>query len=254
MDTLLKYKDLLFELVLRDIKVKYKKSVLGVLWSVLNPLLMMIVLTVVFSEVFKSSISNFPLYLITGQVIFNFFSEATNMSMMSVLGNGSLIKKVYIPKYIFPLSKTLFGLVNLIFSLIAVMIVFIFTKQNIGITVVLIPLLLLYIFLFSFGIGLILASTAVFFRDILHLYGILLVIWNYLTPVFYPMEIIPDKYIIFINYNPLTYYVTYFRKILIYNETPDLNLNLICLFISMISVIVGLVIFKKNQNKFILYV
>ena len=114
MDTLLKYKDLLFELVLRDIKVKYKKSVLGVLWSVLNPLLMMIVLTVVFSEVFKSSISNFPLYLITGQVIFNFFSEATNMSMMSVLGNGSLIKKVYIPKYIFPLSKTLFGLVNLV--------------------------------------------------------------------------------------------------------------------------------------------
>lgn len=254
MSTLLKYKDLLFELVLRDIKVKYKKSVLGVLWSVLNPLLMMIVLTVVFSEVFKSSISNFPLYLITGQVIFNFFSEATNMSMMSVLGNGSLIKKVYIPKYIFPLSKTLFGLVNLIFSLIAVMIVFIFTKQNIGITVVLIPLLLLYIFLFSFGIGLILASTAVFFRDILHLYGILLVIWNYLTPVFYPMEIIPDKYIIFINCNPLTYYVTYFRKILIYNEIPDLNLNLICLFISMISVIVGVIIFKKNQNKFILYV
>ena len=254
MDTLLKYKDLLFELVLRDIKVKYKKSVLGVLWSVLNPLLMMIVLTVVFSEVFKSSISNFPLYLITGQVIFHFFSEATNMSMMSVLGNGSLIKKVYIPKYIFPLSKTLFGLVNLVFSLIAVMIVFIFTKQNVGITVVLIPLLLLYIFLFSFGIGLILASTAVFFRDILHLYGILLVIWNYLTPVFYPMEIIPDKYVIFINCNPLTYYVTYFRKILIYNEIPDLNLNLICLFISMISVIVGLVIFKKNQNKFILYV
>ena len=254
MDTLLKYKYLLFELVLRDIKVKYKKSVLGVLWSVLNPLLMMIVLTVVFSEVFKSSISNFPLYLITGQVIFNFFSEATNMSMMSVLGNGSLIKKVYIPKYIFPLSKTLFGLVNLVFSLIAVMIVFIFTKQNVGITVVLIPLLLLYIFLFSFGIGLILASTAVFFRDILHLYGILLVIWNYLTPVFYPMEIIPDKYVIFINCNPLTYYVTYFRKILIYNEIPDLNLNLICLFISMISVIVGLVIFKKNQNKFILYV
>ena len=254
MDTLLKYKDLLFELVLRDIKVKYKKSVLGVLWSVLNPLLMMIVLTVVFSEVFKSSISNFPLYLITGQVIFNFFSEATNMSMMSVLGNGSLIKKVYIPKYIFPLSKTLFGLVNLVFSLIAVMIVFIFTKQNVGITVVLIPLLLLYIFLFSFGIGLILASTAVFFRDILHLYAILLVIWNYLTPVFYPMEIIPDKYVIFINCNPLTYYVTYFRKILIYNEIPDLNLNLICLFISMISVIVGLVIFKKNQNRFILYV
>ena len=249
-----KYKDLLFELVLRDIKIKYKKSILGVLWSVLNPLLMMIVLTIVFSEIFKSSINNFPLYLITGQVIFNFFSEATNMSMMSILGNGSLIKKVYIPKYIFPLSKTVFGLVNLIFSLIAVIIVFLFTKQSIGIATIFIPISLFYTFLFSFGIGIILASTAVFFRDMLHLYGVLLIIWNYLTPVFYPMEIVPDKYINFINFNPLTYYVTYFRKILIYNEIPDINLNLICLSISLISIILGIIIFKKNQNKFILYV
>ena len=173
-----KYKDLLFELVLRDIKIKYKKSILGVLWSVLNPLLMMIVLTIVFSEIFKSSINNFPLYLITGQVIFNFFSEATNMSMVSILGNGSLIKKVYIPKYIFPLSKTVFGLVNLIFSLIAVIIVFLFTKQSIGIATIFIPISLFYTFLFSFGIGLILASTAVFFRDMLHLYGVLLIICN----------------------------------------------------------------------------
>ena len=207
---LFKYKDLIKELVIRDIKVKYKKSVLGVLWSVLNPLLMMIVLTVVFSEVFKSSISNFPLYLITGQVIFNFFSEATNMSMMSVLGNGSLIKKVYIPKYIFPLSKTLFGLVNLVFSLIAVMIVFIFTKQNVGITVVFILLLFIYVTIFSLGIGFILSSTAVFFRDILHLYSILLIVWNYLTPVFYPLEIVPNKYRSFIFLNPMTYYVDYF--------------------------------------------
>lgn len=250
----IKYKDLLFELILRDIKVKYKKSILGILWSVLNPLFMMIVLTIVFSEIFKSSISNFPLYLITGQVIFNFFSEATNMSMMSILGNGSLIKKVYIPKYIFPLSKTLFGLINLIFSLIAVIIVFIFTRHMMGMTVIFTPLLLIYIFLFSFGIGLILASTAVFFRDILHLYGILLIIWNYLTPVFYPMEIIPEKYEKFINLNPLTYYVLYFRKILIYNEIPDITLNLICFSISVISVMFGIFIFRKNQNKFILYV
>ena len=131
---------------------------------------------------------------------------------------------------------------------------FLFTKQSIGIATIFIPISLFYTFLFSFGIGLILASTAVFFRDMLHLYGVLLIIWNYLTPVFYPMEIVPDKYINFINFNPLTYYVTYFRKILIYNEIPDINLNLICLSISLISIILGIIIFKKNQNKFILYV
>ena len=249
-----KYKDLIKELVVRDIKVKYKKSVLGILWSILNPLLMMIVLSIVFSEVFTSSTKNFPLYLITGQVIFNFFSEATNMSMMSILGNGGLIKKVYLPKYIFPLSKTLFGLVNLIFSLVAVFIVILFTKQKIGISSLFIPLLFIYITIFSLGIGFILSSTAVFFRDIIHLYGILLIVWNYLTPVFYPLEIVPDKYRNFISLNPMTYYVDYFRKILLYNEIPDLNLNFICFFVSVISLLIGILIFKKNQNKFILFI
>ena len=232
---LFKYKDLIKELVVRDIKVKYKKSVLGILWSILNPLLMMIVLSIVFSEIFKSSTKNFPLYLITGQVIFNFFSESTNMSMMSILGNGGLIKKVYLPKYIFPLSKTLFGLVNLIFSLIAVFMV-------------------IYVTIFSLGIGFILSSTAVFFRDILHLYSILLIVWNYLTPVFYPLEIVPYKYRNFISLNPMTYYVEYFRKILLYNEIPDLNLNFICFFVSIISLVIGILVFRKNQNKFILFI
>ena len=251
---LFKYKDLIKELVVRDIKVKYKKSVLGILWSILNPLLMMIVLSIVFSEIFKSSTKNFALYLITGQVIFNFFSESTNMSMMSILGNGGLIKKVYLPKYIFPLSKTLFGLVNLIFSLIAVFIVILFTKQKIGISSFFIPLLFIYVTIFSLGIGFILSSTAVFFRDILHLYSILLIVWNYLTPVFYPLEIVPYKYRNFISLNPMTYYVEYFRKILLYNEIPDLNLNFICFFVSIISLVIGILVFRKNQNKFILFI
>ena len=176
------------------------------------------------------------------------------MSMMSILGNGGLIKKVYLPKYIFPLSKTLFGLVNLIFSLVAVFIVILFTKQKIGISSLFIPLLFIYITIFSLGIGFILSSTAVFFRDIIHLYGILLIVWNYLTPVFYPLEIVPDKYRNFISLNPMTYYVDYFRKILLYNEIPDLNLNFICFFVSVISLLIGILIFKKNQNKFILFI
>lgn len=144
-----KYIDLLNELVIRDIKIKYKRSFLGVLWSVLNPLLMMVVMSVVFSTMFQSSIPNFPMYLIIGQILFSLFSEVTNMAMMSIIYNGGLIKKVYIPKYIFPLSKALFALSNLFFSLIAVILVALFTKLQLHweLFFVLIPIILLFFFL-----------------------------------------------------------------------------------------------------------
>ena len=125
---LMKYRHLISELVMRDIKVKYKKSILGLLWTLLNPLLTMIVLTIVFSNLFRFDIENYPVYLITGQVMFNFFSEATNLAMMSINDNAQLIKKVYIPKYIFPISKCLSSFVNLIFSLIEVSALIVFMK------------------------------------------------------------------------------------------------------------------------------
>ena len=253
-NNLRKYYDLIIELVIRDIKVKYKRSVLGLIWSILNPLLMMSVMTIIFSSIFKSNIKNFPVYLISGQVIFNFFSEATNMSMISIIGNGELIKKVYVPKYIFPLSKVLFSLVNLIFSLIAVMIVCIATKLEIGTTIFMFPLPILYVFIFSLGIGLILSSYAVFFRDLLHLYSVLLMLWMYLTPIFYPITIVPEKFITFIKLNPIYYYVEYFRSILLYNKVPTLSLNLICLGYSFFFLILGIFVFSKKQDDFILYI
>lgn len=249
-----KYYNLLFEMVRRDIKVKYKRSVLGLMWSILNPLLMMIVMTIVFSTLFKSDIENFPIYLLAGQITFSFFSEATNMAMMSIITNGSLLKKVYIPKYIFPASKTIFALVNFLFSLIAVGIVAIFTKLTISIHIIALPLLILYVFLFSLGIGLILASYAVFFRDLVHLYGIFLLVWTYFTPIFYPIRIIPEKFIVFIKLNPMYHYINYFREILLYNRWPTLKMNIICLIFAGISLIVGAIIFYKNQNELVLNV
>ena len=126
--TFVKYQNLLQELVIRDIKVRYRKSVLGLLWTVLNPLLMMIVITIVFSTLFKQSIPNFPIYFLTGSLIFSFNSEATTNALYSIIGNAPLIKKVYIPKYLFPLSKTVSSLVNMGFSLIAMFMVMIVTK------------------------------------------------------------------------------------------------------------------------------
>lgn len=251
---LLKYKYLLKELVVRDIKVKYKKSVLGLLWTLLNPLLTMIILTIVFSNLFRFDIENYPVYLITGQVMFNFFSEATNMAMNSIIDNAQLIKKVYIPKYIFPISKTLSSFVNLAFSLIAVLFLIIFMRIHIGKAIVFSVLSLGYILVFAAGIGLILVSLNIFFRDIKHLYGVLLTAWMYLTPIFYPTNIIPEKFSWMIAMNPLFYMIQHFRASVLYGIIPSLQLNLICFAWALITFVFGLVIFYKAQDKFILYI
>lgn len=254
MNNFIKYKDLLFELVLRDIKVKYKKSILGFAWSILNPLLMMTVMSIVFSTMFKTDIPNFPMYLITGQVLFSFFSEATNMAMVSIIENGELIKKVYIPKYMFPLSKIIFSFSNMLFSLIAVIIVAVVTKLPLRFEMLLFPIPLIYIFIFSLGIGLILASFSVFFRDLLHLYSIILLIWTYLTPIFYPIKILPENIKNWISYNPMYIYISYFRDIMLNEKIPSLQFNLICIFISLTSLIIGMWVFKKKEDNFIFYI
>ena len=254
MNNFMKYKDLLFELVLRDIKIKYKKSILGFAWSILNPLLMMTVMSIVFSTMFKPDIPNFPMYLITGQVLFSFFSEATNMAMVSIIENGELIKKVYIPKYMFPLSKIIFSFSNMLFSLIAVIIVAVVTKLPLRFEMLLFPIPLIYIFIFSLGIGLILASFSVFFRDLLHLYSIILLIWTYLTPIFYPIKILPENIKNWISYNPMYIYISYFRDIMLNEKIPSLQFNLICIFISLTSLIIGMWVFKKKEDNFIFYI
>jgi ABC-2 type transport system permease protein len=249
-----KYRNLLKELVSRDIKTKYKRSVLGIVWSILNPLLMMLVLTFVFSILFHQAIPNFPVYLLTGQIIFSFFSDSTNLAMNSIITNSSLIKKIYIPKYIFPLSRVLSSFVNLLFSLIALLFVMIVTKASFSWAMLLFPIPLIYILVFSLGVGLILSAYVVFFRDILFLYGVILTAWTYLTPIFYPISIIPVKYLLIYKLNPLYHYITYFREIMLYGRVPSFELNISCIFYAVITLLIGLYVFYKRQNDFILYI
>jgi ABC transporter integral membrane subunit len=251
---LFKYKDLILELVSRDIKVKYKRSVLGILWSILNPLLMMIIFSIVFSTIFKSSIPNFPMYLIIGQTLFSFFGEVTNMAMTSIIYNGGLIKKVYIPKYIFPFSKGLFGLSNLFFSVFAIILVGFFTKIKVNLVTFLFPIPIFLLFIFTLGIGFVLATYTVFFRDIEHLYQILLLIWTYLTPIFYPITILPGNIIRYILYNPLFCYITFARDIVLKGEISDIKIIFLCIGYSILSITLGLYVFKRNENKFVLFV
>lgn len=249
-----KYRELLFELVKRDIKIKYRRSILGVLWSVLNPLLFMAVMTIVFSTIFKSNIENFPIYFLCGQIIFSFFSEATSVAQTAVLGNGSLIKKVYIPKYIFPISKVCSSLVNAGFSLIAIFIMMIFLKYIPPITTLLFIIPIVYVFIYSIGISMILSATAVFFRDTIHLYSIFLTVLSYFSAVFYPVDIIPDQFQIFIRFNPIYVFIDYFRQLVQQGIMPSFEMNLLCIAHCVCAVTIGYCIFKKNENKFILYI
>ena len=250
----LKYSNLLHELVIRDIKIKYRRSFLGVLWTVLSPLLTMIVITLVFSQLFKSDIPNFPVYLLSGTLLFNYNSEATNTALFAITNSAGLIKKVYIPKYLFVIAKVLSSLVSCFFSLIALFIVMIYTHAVFYPTLMLVLVPIFYLSLFTTGLSLILSAYYVYFRDIGHLYSVFLLAWTYLTPLFYPESILPQnmKWVLIVN--PMYYYIEFFRELVLKGQLPRTSLNITCFGISILFLIIGVILFRRKQDKFILYI
>lgn len=248
------YKPLVYELVVRDLKAKYRRSFLGYVWSLLNPLMMMAIMTLVFSYMFRFDIPNYPLYLICGQTLWNFFSESTTVSMYSIIQNGSLIRKVYIPKYIFPLSRVLSSFVTMSFSLVAILIVMLVTGVPFSFGMLLIPVPLVLFLFFCMGMGMALSALAAYFRDTTHLYGVLITAWMYLTPVFYPVSALPEQIAAVLKLNPLYYYVSFFRDLVLHGTVPGVGTWVICGVCSVVSFVAGLSIFRKLQRNFILHV
>ncbi len=247
-----KYSFLVRQLVARDFKTKYKRSVLGVLWSFLNPLLTMSIQFVVFSTMFRTSIPNFMIYLLIGIICFNFFSEATNMCLMSIVGNATLINKVYVPKYIYPFSRTLSSSINLLLSLVPLTIMLFITRTPITEAALLLPFGLLMLFLFSYGMGLLLATLMVFFRDTQFLWGIFSMLLMYLTPIFYSETIIPASLMPIYKLNPLYHIIRFIRCILIDGISPEPKAYVICAALCLLPLLLGALVFRKNQNKFVL--
>lgn len=249
-----KFRPLLGELIARDIKTKYRKSVLGVLWTLLNPLFMMIILSVVFSNLFKFDVEYFPVYLLSGQLIFNFYSEATTASMSAIMDNGSLLKKIYVPKYLFVLSRVFSSTINLLASFTALILVMLAMRVELHYTVLLVSIPLIFIVLFSLGVGLILSAITVKFRDIMHLYSVFVTALMYLTPVIYPMSILPAWLIPIVKLNPITNILQMFRNVMIYNSLPSIASMIIAIVECSIMLVFGLYVFYKNQDDFILYI
>ena len=242
-------------LVTRDFKLKYRRSVLGVLWSVLNPLLMMIILSIVFTYAFKFQIDHFPLYLILGTVLFDFMNRGTTGALESIIHAQSLIKKIRINKMIFPLEKVLFELVNFAISLIAAAAVMLFFQVTPSIHALWgLPFIVIVVAIFASGLGLLISALSVFFRDVMHLWGVLIIAWTYFTPLFYPVSILPPEVMAVMNFNPMYHYVSFFRDIMMWNVNPGGFECLLCLGMAVGTFIVGLLVFRKMQNKFILYI
>ena len=241
-------------LVGKDFKRKYRRSILGVAWSVLNPLLMMVVLTAVFSYMFRFSIDHYPLYLILGQTMFAMMQNGTTEGMQSIITAAPMIKKIKIEKMIFPLEKVLFELVNFAISLVAVIAVALVLRVWPDINWLFLPLLLVYVTVFSMGLAMLLSALAVFFRDIIHLWGVVCLAWMYATPIFYPVDMLPAWMLAVEKFNPMYQYITYFRNIFMWHTTPSLKINLICLGMALLSFGIGFLAFRKSERRFILYV
>ncbi|MPL95142.1 Teichoic acid translocation permease protein TagG [bioreactor metagenome] len=243
---------MLSQLIKRDFKVRYRGSILGVMWSVLNPLLNMIVLSIVFSQVFKA-VDNYKMYLLSGLIVFNFYSEASNIAVSAVVSNFGLLTKVYFPKFILPLSKVLSSSINLMISLVVFFILGSFMEVHIWWGYILIPYMVIFLLLFTSGMAFILSAIQVFMRDVQHLYGVIVTIWMYSTPILYPIDIIPKAFLPIFKANPIYIFIDFFRQITIYSSIPNIESFISCALWGIGMFILGGVIFVKNQSRFIYY-
>ena len=248
-----KYRFLIRQLVARDFRTKYKRSILGMFWSFLNPLLMMLVQYFVFSTIFKSDVPNFAAYLIIGTVMFNFFNEACGMALGSIVGNASLITKVYMPKYIYPLTRVMSSMVNLVISLIPLLIVCVITGVEFHKSALLAFFFLICLTVFSLGLGLLLSAAMVFFRDTQFLWGVLSMMWMYATPISYPETILPEEFKFILQVNPLYHFLKNTRLCILSGISPEPVVYVQCLLLALGALLIGALVFRKAQDRFVLY-
>ena len=253
-ERLLKHRFLFEELVKRDFKAKYKRTVLGMVWSVLSPLLMLTVMAIIFGNFFGRNIEHYVIYLFSGQVIFNYFTEATTEGMQALVSNSSIFTKINVPKYLFLFSKNVSALIN--FGIILV-IYFGFVAIE-GISFTWQFLLLVYpvicLIIMNLGIGLILSALYIFFKDIQYLYRLFTQVVMYGSAIFYSIDILPQHLQAVFYCNPIFVCITYFRSIVLYNTVPDLHMHLLLAGYAVALFAMGCWIYKKNNYKFLYYV
>ena len=250
----LRYRDLIWTLVLRDLKVRYRRSSIGFLWTMLQPLLTMLVLSLVFSSLFRFDIHNYPVYALAGILFWNFFSQSITTSMNSLRGNAMLLSKLPVPKAVFPLATVIAGVINLLLALVPLFAILLVTGHRIRPAVLFVPVAILLAALFNLGAGLLLSPLAAFFSDITELVGVTLTLLMYMTPVFYPMAIVPDRFVWAVRFNPLRSVLEVFRDPIYFGKIPPLGHLAVTVAIVILALTVGALIFRKTSDRIPLYV
>jgi len=246
----LHYRDLIVQLVRRDILTRYKRSVLGVAWTMLNPLGMMVVLTIAFSSVFGTTRA-YAAYLLIGLVTWNFFAQTTVYAMRQLVWGGALIQRIYVPKTIFAVSATGTGLVNLFLSFIPLTIVMLILGLNLTPPILFLPLAIFLLAAFTLGVGLLLSTVAVYFPDVAEMYEIVLLAWMYLTPIIYPEEVIPEVYRWWLfNLNPMYHLIKLFRLPLYYHLWPSPERVAAAAIVALVTLAIGWLVFTRQADEF----
>lgn len=250
------YRDLIRALVARELKVRYRRSAIGFLWTMLQPLLMMAVLAVVFSSIFRFQFpeGNYVVFVLSGLLFWNFFSQSIVSAMNSLRGNAALLKKLPLPKAVFPLAAVISGVVNLCLAFLPLFAILLFLDHPVRPALLFLPVSVLIAALFTLGAGLLLSPLAVFFSDVVELIGVLLAALMYLTPIIYPKEIVPERFLPIVRYNPVRSILEVFRDPIFYGKVPPMTHLSVAVAIAVAMMALGIVVFRKSSDRIPFYV
>ncbi len=246
--------ELIWALAMKELRVRYKRSILGFVWALLNPLLMMVILTVVFSKILRFQVPNYEVFLISALLPWIFFSQSMSYSMESIVSNGELLKKVKVAKSVFPVAAVLSNVINFLLSLIPLVLILLVLGFPFHWTWIYLPVPLLALLLFTLGCGFFFATANVFFRDVSHIVHILLSAWFYLSPVMYRPEFLPPEYRPFFRLNPMLYFLNQFRLAIYDGQLPQLKAVLLCLAIGAVTLALGYAYFRRSEDALVYYV
>jgi ABC-type polysaccharide/polyol phosphate export permease len=245
-----RYRDLLRLLVSNSVKTRYKRSTLGVLWTLLNPLLNTLVLVVVFAQLFRFQVDNYPIYLLVGLLFWNFFAQTTTQAMNTLIWGSSLLKRIYIPRTIFAVAVLGNGLVNFLLALIPLAVVMLVMRHPFTPALLFLPVSILLMAMFTLGLALFLSTLAVFFADVVEMYGILLTVWFYLTPIIYPLEVVPATFAPLLRLNPMLYMLELFRAPVYQGALPSPAVIILSAALAFLSLLIGWLVFTRQVNEF----
>jgi len=244
------YRDLVFFLVQRDITARYKRSALGIAWTMLNPLGMMIILAIVFSEVFRITIEGYPAYVLSALIAWTFFSQTSSNTISTLVWGGDLLQRIYIPRSTFAISAIGTGLVNLILSMVPLVLVNLFIGIPLHATLLLSPFVMIFLAMFSLGIGLLISTIGIYFADVVEMYQIVLSAWFYITPIIYPLDVLPQNIQVWLRFNPTVHLINLFRDLVFVGTIPPIQNWLLCLLISSATLLLGWLVFTGKADEF----